>query len=374
VPITGSVLPGGVIPEYFEYPASEWSAADLGGVASHESISAFFVYVWHSLIGYRGLLLFNPVLLFPAAVLLAAVFSRRWTEYRAFSIYVLSSIFATAAYYLVKTVNYGGWSYGMRFFVPLIPPLAIYMGPFLAVRRGFLIKCIFILSLAISVGVSLIGVLNPQSDMYIGPSPIANNMIMAFGNLAVRPPSCVTRLAMRINEGDGTSLYYLGRKFQLYGWKDCAAEAFAGAVRADPADPGARLSLASAYYDIGDMAGALDEYNAFLSDDPEYIGAACEYDIARGAAVIRVAGEDVAARNKMALLLAAVGRSGEAAVLVRDYLDNGEVRLRERFRGEGVEGEMEVVYPRSRAGLELLLKRLEEGGNMKRWKYKNSKR
>lgn len=357
----GTVLPVNLFPEHYAYPCSIFDGTSLSGVASHGSLRALLLYSYHSLAGMRGLFSYNPVLLFPSAALITCAFSRRiGGRYRSRSITILCASAAVVAVYLVKSVNYGGWSYGMRFFVPVVPAVAIYLGPFLARRRHAAVRALFILALAVSVAVSLVGATNPWSDLYIGPNPVVNNVIMVFGNLAVRPPSCVTRLAMRINEGDGTSLYYLGSKFCLYGWKDCAAEAFAGAVRADPACPAARLSLASAYYDIGDRAGALDEYNAFLAADPEYIIAACEYDIGRGTTVIRVAGEDVAARKKMALLLAAGGRSGEAAELVRDYLDKGGDRLLERFRGEGVEGEMEVVYPRSRAGLELLLKRLEE--------------
>ena len=371
----GTVLPVNLFPEHYAYPGSIFDGTSLSGVASHGSLCSFLTYCYHALFGMRGLFSYNPVLLFSTAALIACAFSRRsGGKYRSRSIAILCASAAVVAVYLLKSVNYGGWSYGMRFFVPVIPAVSIYLGPFLARRRRPVVRALFILALAVSVAVSLVGATNPWSDLYIGPNPVVNNVIMAFGNLAVRPPSCVTRLAMRINEGDGTSLYYLGRKFQLYGWKDCAAEAFAGAVRADPAAPAARLSLASAYYDIGDGTGALDEYNAFLSADPEYIIASCEYDIARGATVIRIAGEDVAARKKMVLLLAAGGRSGAAAALVRDYLDKGGDRLRERFRGEGVEGEMEVVYPRSRVGLELLLKRLEEGENMGTWKEENNKR
>ena len=370
VPIMGSVRPGGLIPEYFNYPTSEFDSASLGGVATHESVAVFLSYVYHSLVGHRGFFSYSPVLLFPLAALLSSVFSRRKGVLRDESLSVLAAIILTMMYYLLKTINYGGWTYGMRFFVPLVPPLAIYMGPFLAQPRRLLIRCIFIVCLIISIAITFIGTLNPWSDLFIGPNPIVNNLTMAFGNMGLRPPAALTGLAMSIDEGDSKALYYLGKKFNLYGWKDVARDAFLRAVHADSADPFPRLSLANAYYGLGEFAVARREYEHLRSGHPDYMSAVQEYDIARGVNVIRIAAEDVAARKNMALLLIESEREEEAGELIRDYLDNGDGRLRERYRRECDDIEVEVVYPPMYAELLHLLKLLEEGEykNMKTWK------
>lgn len=356
----GTVLPVNIYPAHYRYPGSIFDETSLSGVASHASLAGFLEYCYHAVAGRRGLFSYNPVLVFPLVTLLWCAFSRREGGRRPEAIVIISASAATVFCYLLKTVNYGGWSFGMRFFVPLIPAVAIYLGPFLAKRRRLLVRALFVLSLCFSVAVSLIGVMGPWTDMYIGPNPVVNNLVMAFGNLGVRPPSILAGMAMGINGGDAESLYRLGKKFYLYGWKEHARDAYLMALRAEPGSPAVRISLGNVFCDLRDTSAALEHYTFQISNYPEYVGGVVEYDAGRGLCVARVTEEDVVARRNVARLLAAEGRAAEARDLLRDYLERGEDRLRERCRSTYPEGEIEVVHPASRADLLLLLEHLEQ--------------
>lgn len=90
------------------------------GLASHES---FWKYVFDCLIGTRGLFSYQPFLLlvFPAVFTL-------WKGSRIADRIMLAASAVLIVLYLAITVEYGGWAYGFRYLIPVIPVLWYWSG------------------------------------------------------------------------------------------------------------------------------------------------------------------------------------------------------------------------------------------------------
>lgn len=167
--ITGNILPVQFMPEYFEYPGSPWSKEYLSGFATHPDLTSLLTYAFHSLFGFHGLFSYTPVLLIFFFGLPKA---KLYNLQKEATVIFLATI-SLLAFYILKTNNYGGFSYGIRWFIPLVPFFMFFGSLSLKKRRDFLI---FYVLFAISFIISLIGIINPWSDMTIGSIPILNNL------------------------------------------------------------------------------------------------------------------------------------------------------------------------------------------------------
>jgi hypothetical protein len=169
IQITGSILPVQFMPEYFEYPESKWSKEYLSGFATHPNLTSLLTYAFHSLFGFHGLFSYTPVLLIFFFGLPKAKLYNLQKE----AVMIFLAIISLLLFYIFRTNNYGGFSYGIRWFIPLIPFFMFFGSLFLKKKRNFQI---FYVLFAISFIISLIGIINPWSDMTIGPIPILNNL------------------------------------------------------------------------------------------------------------------------------------------------------------------------------------------------------
>ncbi len=165
IPITGDVMPGAMHPEYWDYPGSDFSASTLTGVSLN--LSGLTTYTFHLLFGYRGMFLFFPVLLFACIYLLGSL---RVQKERLYSLSILTGSVAVILYYALFSDNFGGWSYGVRWFVPLIPILMT------GLYRAGKINRLFIVASVISIVSALIGLYQPWTDMWYSPIPFINNL------------------------------------------------------------------------------------------------------------------------------------------------------------------------------------------------------
>jgi len=173
IQITGGILPAQFVPEYFVYPGSPWSAQNLSGFLSHPDLTSLLTYAFHSTFGCSGFFSYSPVLL----IFFFALPQIRHRLQKEGVIIILATIIVLG-FYILKTDNYGGWSYGIRWWVPLIPFLLFFGSLYLQKQKSYRI---FYLLLAISVVISAIGVINPWTNMGLGPIPIVNNLKQLLG-------------------------------------------------------------------------------------------------------------------------------------------------------------------------------------------------
>ncbi len=168
--ISGSILPVQWHQEHFNFPGSVW--VDTGSRINSplETLS----YGLNSLVGLRGFIIYNP-LLFIAFVMLY----REWrstTAYKAETVVVSLCSLVLMMFYFVFTSNYGGWSYSIRWFVPLLPLLYFFLYGFFQENQPGRQR-VFLVLAGISVIISAVGLLNPWASSELSSIPFVSNLL-----------------------------------------------------------------------------------------------------------------------------------------------------------------------------------------------------
>ncbi len=157
--ISGSIIPFNINPQLFDFSGSAFGPGSLSGVVM-QPWSNIPGYAFDLILGKKGFILFTPVLIFSIIGLIIAFFRK---EYRKEAIMVCAGIIACLIFYITRTNNYGGCSYGLRWTVPLIPLLYLFT-PVLFERKFrllILIKIAFIITLVISAFFAFLGAMEP---------------------------------------------------------------------------------------------------------------------------------------------------------------------------------------------------------------------
>jgi hypothetical protein len=170
--IHGSVMPVQIYRSYFDYPGSPWiGSTELSGMGTNDWRFAL-PYGLKTLVGPKGFLIYNPLIIVSIWGLVREIRHKGAFFYEA--ICIAAGSCAVLAYYWLMTTNYGGWSYSIRWFVPLIPLLLFFLYPFLLhlkAGRGLVFKAL----LGTSVVIAFVGALNPWSPIiYSEVSFVAN--------------------------------------------------------------------------------------------------------------------------------------------------------------------------------------------------------
>jgi hypothetical protein len=157
--IHGSVLPVQMVRSYFEYPGSYWldSAEKLSGMGVN-GLGFTMKYALRALLGPNGFLIYNPFSLIALWGLIRELRPKSPFFYEA--LIVCSGGLGLAAYYLLTTSNYGGWSYSMRWLVPLLPILFFFLFPYF-VSYHDAHPNIFRSVLCVSMIIAIVGLINP---------------------------------------------------------------------------------------------------------------------------------------------------------------------------------------------------------------------
>jgi len=154
--ILGSPLPPKLVPGAVDESSAFGAAA--GGVLLPERWS----YPLECLFGWHGLFTVSPVLLFGAAGL--AIACRRPPEgvpllaARA----VAAGVVLQVVGHLLLAGSYGGWSYGFRYLIPVMPLLLLFAPQALTPR----VVPLFLAALAVSVLFALLGAYHPWPPAY----------------------------------------------------------------------------------------------------------------------------------------------------------------------------------------------------------------
>jgi hypothetical protein len=172
--ISGSIMPLQLTRAYFDYPGSPWIGSDkLSGMGINQGVF-FFYYSISALFGPRGFIWYNPFLFIALPYLFLEIGKKRAFMQEASVIGATSLIIVL--YYLLFTNNHGGWSYSIRWFVPMLPMLFFFMYPFFenfnSQRRR-----IFFMVFVFSSIIAGIGLINPWSIGALSNMPVLSNLI-----------------------------------------------------------------------------------------------------------------------------------------------------------------------------------------------------
>jgi hypothetical protein len=168
-----SIVPVQIVKAYFDYPGSPWIGSnDLSGMRTN---SLWFIlrYGLLVLIGPKGFLIYNPIL-WVALWGLVQSLRRKGLFFRE-AIVIASGTGLLALYYIFFTDNYGGWSYSIRWFVPLLPLLFFFLFPYLEaydLKRAARFRVL----LGAAVVIAFVGALDPWSDGSLSRAPFIANI------------------------------------------------------------------------------------------------------------------------------------------------------------------------------------------------------
>jgi hypothetical protein len=127
--IGGTFKPVNAVPEYFDYPGSGFSSANMTGSWHHASIGDFLYYAATLLIGDRGFIDAN-LPLFLAVPALVVLLLRR-TPHRPEIVFGAAWCGGTWLIYAALSNNYSGGCCSIRWFVPLLAPAYFVLAVFL---------------------------------------------------------------------------------------------------------------------------------------------------------------------------------------------------------------------------------------------------
>jgi len=168
-----SIMPVQITGSYFHYPGSPWlNSTELSG--THINTPAFTLsYGLLALVGPKGFLLYNPIIGIALWGLTRTIRRRGPLFPEAVVVVVGSGILVL--YYLLFTNNYGGWSYSIRWFVPVLPLLFVFVHPFFQTytkKRAMLFRVL----LCVGIGIALVGALDPWSHGNLSDVPFLANI------------------------------------------------------------------------------------------------------------------------------------------------------------------------------------------------------
>jgi hypothetical protein len=170
--IQGSILPLQLVRDNFVYQGSPWIEDSPSGL--HFYNFTFVVgYAFVALIGWKGFFVYNPFLVI-ASWGLGRTIRNRAIFYRE-GICIASASAILVLYILLTTNNYGGDSYSIRWFVPLLPMIFLFLYPFLESedkKRRKQFRLVFLISAVIAC----IGAVDPWSHGSLSPVPLLANI------------------------------------------------------------------------------------------------------------------------------------------------------------------------------------------------------
>lgn len=168
-----SIVPVQIVHSYFEYPGSPWhGSAALSGMKTNPW-SFVGSYGLQTLISEKGFLVYNPFLVIASWGLGREIVRRGPFRYEAMAIAVSSG--CILLYYWIMTDNFAGWSYSIRWFIPLLPLLSFFLFPFFQAwdaRR----RAVFNGLLGVSVLIAGVGAINPWSALVYDNAPFLANI------------------------------------------------------------------------------------------------------------------------------------------------------------------------------------------------------
>jgi len=168
-----SILPIQIVRAYFEYPGSPWlGTANLSGMSAN-GMQFALPYAFQTLISRKGFLVYNPFLVI-ALWGLAREIGRKGRFFHE-AVAIATGSVCLLMYYWLMTSNYAGWSYSIRWFVPMLPLLLFFLFPFFETFNSGR-RATYNTLLAVSAVIACVGALNPWSALVYDDTPFIANI------------------------------------------------------------------------------------------------------------------------------------------------------------------------------------------------------
>lgn len=166
--IAGDLRPFGLHAEAFRYALSPFLLMSLTGVGEAGGPGELWYYALQALFGHSGLFSHHPLLLWFAGLgLLAALRGKRSPLAPGLLLASVLGSLLLASYYLTSSRNFGGSSFGMRWFVAFCPAFGLWAALGLSGRRLWPTQAALAVALWVwSAAAALLGAVNPWTKFY----------------------------------------------------------------------------------------------------------------------------------------------------------------------------------------------------------------
>jgi hypothetical protein len=159
--MSGSLLPPSMNQSLWEYPGSAFDRTNLSGLAYHSNFSALLNYAFHMIIGDRGLISYTPILVF-SIFGFVKIFQNKEFKYRQEYLLILLASSAYVLMYILRSNNYSGYSYGVRWYANLMFLLCLPLAQISEdIKSSKMLRKAFIIVSCLSIFISFVGVNNP---------------------------------------------------------------------------------------------------------------------------------------------------------------------------------------------------------------------
>lgn len=171
--ISGSLIPFQIRSDFFAYEGSAFHDPSHLTGTTFNGIAETLRYGALLLIGPKGFALYNPWLI--PALVCTVVQAIQKSKYQTLARAYIAASLPIFIYYAAFSSNYSGWSYSIRWFIPMLPLSFIFLIP-TAITLYRTKRWLFITILAVSIGIAFIGAVNPWTDIGTYPWPITGNI------------------------------------------------------------------------------------------------------------------------------------------------------------------------------------------------------
>ena len=115
-----------------------------------------------SLLGAKGFLWYNPLLflLIPAIIQVA----KSKNKFKSESRMIIITSLILVIYYCLSTPNFSGWSYSIRWFVPILPYMYFFLYSVHVSSKSDMHQQLIHALMIISILISSVGLINPWSN------------------------------------------------------------------------------------------------------------------------------------------------------------------------------------------------------------------
>lgn len=180
--VAGSLLPVQIQPQYFVFEGSVWAdAQSLSGVRLNSPLFTL-QYAFLTLLGPRGFVWYNPLLFLLIPLLIRN--TRKTMDFQVESMIILTATIILMSYYWLCSSNFGGWSYSIRWFIPVLPLLFFYLFEIEIMSNSPRTKPLLWMLAICSILLAGIGLINPWSNQDIHVIPVIANLKQLLGILS----------------------------------------------------------------------------------------------------------------------------------------------------------------------------------------------
>lgn len=263
--ISGSIFPVNIKPEFFQYPGAVFDESNLSGVVSNSSLKEILIYSFNCLIGARGWFLYTPLLIFGVAGWRIALKSKD-DEFRAWT--VILPTLLVLGFYLWRTQNYGGHSYGVRFFLAITPPLFVGIAYLWRVIERKRWRGWFMAAGVWSFLIASIGLPRPLSNPQLSINSVAANIFEIQAQFFPETLRHTWKLQAKFAGGNPENIIHIGEWLERSGLLTEAEAAYELSLKMEENAP-ALQKLGTMYYFEQDFALALVYFRRAEADSAD---------------------------------------------------------------------------------------------------------